>query len=495
VIDKSEVRARLDAVVAAMKQTHAWEIERPRDEAFVDMGAFGMQTMAFEQWLKFVFVPNVEKLLESNGPWPEKSMVATQATREGDGNPLVAELVPSLRAFDALFEPPPSLIAPLPLPSRAAEPYERSRAAFARGEHQAALAAIAEALAIDPRFPNAHNYAGWILLHWPARTATQLESAITHFREALVIEPGTDAPLANACDALLAAGREEEAIAEAERARSSPEWNRAAAAENWLGWRGLARPETLDAAITHFRTALMRRWAWGVARSNLGKALEMKGDPDKAYEEHARALDCDDDFDRAFSHERRAAYEARHGWLRNAIYSFEQALKEDRKRGGGREATYTEAMTWLESQLQAQGVERKDATTPERWARAREREIPAGFNAKNEWGEPFADEVIEVERLLRDDRWADAVAAVDKLKRTDQNKLIDAIGYASWGAKRAWRAGAHDEAIAMQSLVVDAYVSYASGASSGAEGMGRIADVERERKKLAEWQKARSARA
>jgi uncharacterized protein YqcC (DUF446 family) len=67
-VDSADVRARLDAVIAAMRREGAWDIERPSDAAFTDMGPFGMDTMAFEQWLCFVFVPNVEELIASRGP-------------------------------------------------------------------------------------------------------------------------------------------------------------------------------------------------------------------------------------------------------------------------------------------------------------------------------------------------------------------------------------------------------------------------------------------
>ncbi len=98
-----QVRQRLNEVIAAMKAGGCWDAERPADEAFVDMGAFGLRSMAFVQWLRWVFVPNVERLLTSDGPWPASSQVATIAYREGDTDPVVAALVEPLSRFDALF--------------------------------------------------------------------------------------------------------------------------------------------------------------------------------------------------------------------------------------------------------------------------------------------------------------------------------------------------------------------------------------------------------
>jgi uncharacterized protein YqcC (DUF446 family) len=98
------VRARLDEVIAVMQGEGAWDLPRPPDEAFVDMGPFGQKTMAFAHWLRWVFVPNVEGLIASGGPWPSSSAVAVRALREGDTDPVIAALVPALARFDALFE-------------------------------------------------------------------------------------------------------------------------------------------------------------------------------------------------------------------------------------------------------------------------------------------------------------------------------------------------------------------------------------------------------
>ena len=86
-----------------MKNANLWDIVRPKDEAFVDMGAFGQRTMSFAQWLRWVFVPNVERLVASGGPWPRSSSVAAMATREGDTDRGIQSLVKSLSDFDALF--------------------------------------------------------------------------------------------------------------------------------------------------------------------------------------------------------------------------------------------------------------------------------------------------------------------------------------------------------------------------------------------------------
>ncbi|HEU4729225.1 MAG TPA: YqcC family protein, partial [Kofleriaceae bacterium] len=103
-IDPGDLRTRLAAVIAAMKRSGAWEVARPADDAIADLGAFGGRTMAFEQWLRWVFVPRVEALIASEGPWPPTSQVAARAVREADTSPALAGVVDALAAFDAAFD-------------------------------------------------------------------------------------------------------------------------------------------------------------------------------------------------------------------------------------------------------------------------------------------------------------------------------------------------------------------------------------------------------
>lgn len=450
-IDRNEVRARLDAVVAAMRSNGVWDVERPADDAFVDMGAFGTRTMAFEQWLRWVFVPNVEALIASDGPWPDGSSVAAQAAREHGwgGGDAVGALVEPLAQFDRLFTPPEPPATDSPPPR----------------EDQNAL--------------------GWRLLSKPDRAAADLDAAIVHFRAALAEDPDALAPFANLCDALVAAGRAADAVAEAERAGT-------AAAHNWLGWRTLGDPATLPRAIEHFREAIRLRPWWGLAHLNLGRALENADRDDEWYEAFATALRCDGDFDRAYCHERMATYQARRGWLRNALTSTRAALRADDQRGGGeRRALHVEAETWLVQQLRADGVEPPPPGGEENdaWRRACELELPPGFMARNEMGEPFADDVVEVERLVRAGRWREVAQQLARLAARDMDELFDAVGYAARGADLAYRAGHREEAIAIQQRVVDAYRWYASGASSGGEGMARTLAVDEEAAKLRAWQR------
>lgn len=98
-----DIRTQLAGIVEEMKSLGLWDIERPSDEAFENMGAFGMDTMALEQWLRWVFIPTIEDRLETDGPWPSSSSVGTVALRNFDGQHDMDGLVSKLCDFDQLF--------------------------------------------------------------------------------------------------------------------------------------------------------------------------------------------------------------------------------------------------------------------------------------------------------------------------------------------------------------------------------------------------------
>jgi hypothetical protein len=237
-----------------------------------------------------------------------------------------------------------------------------------------------------------------------------------------------------------------------------------------MRWQETDLPHADALAIVEH--ALSRsRWV-GTTRVSHALLLELAGKVDDAYEEYAAALRCTDAFGREYCHERRAAYELQHRWLRTALRSLRAAKKPD-------------ACEYLERQLTAQGIPfvRAEDDDTRWWQRACELEQPPGFGAVDERGQPLADDVIEVERLLRAMKWDDAIHAMRML---DAAKMVDAIRYASRGVTDMLNDNCRDKAVKMQWLVVEAYEIYASWSTSGGEGMQRMRDVDREKQRLRE---------
>ena len=105
-LDQTEfIQSVFHNIVAEMQMTGVWSVARPNDAAFEEMGAFGLNTMTFEQWLRWVFVPSVESKLATKGPWPNSSDVGAVAVRNLDGVANANRLISLLCEFDALFNP------------------------------------------------------------------------------------------------------------------------------------------------------------------------------------------------------------------------------------------------------------------------------------------------------------------------------------------------------------------------------------------------------
>jgi uncharacterized protein YqcC (DUF446 family) len=102
--DSALIKASIDKIEAEMKTAGMWSESPLPPEAYDFHQAFAMDTMAYSQWLQFVFVPRVNDLITSGGQFPSRSMVGTQAIREFDGDERAAGLVELLCRFDSLFD-------------------------------------------------------------------------------------------------------------------------------------------------------------------------------------------------------------------------------------------------------------------------------------------------------------------------------------------------------------------------------------------------------
>lgn len=97
------VAAQLAEIEGEMKRAGLWQDTPLRPEQYEFRQAFAMDTMAFSQWLQFIFVPRVKGIIADGGQFPAKSMVGAQAIREFDTQPGAERLVELLCEFDALF--------------------------------------------------------------------------------------------------------------------------------------------------------------------------------------------------------------------------------------------------------------------------------------------------------------------------------------------------------------------------------------------------------
>jgi uncharacterized protein YqcC (DUF446 family) len=98
-----EVETKVGAIVGEMKKARLWQDQPLAPEQYNFTRAFAMDTMSYNQWLQFVFVPRVTELLRTSGEFPSSSSAGTQAIREFDGWPEAQGLVTLLCEFDRIF--------------------------------------------------------------------------------------------------------------------------------------------------------------------------------------------------------------------------------------------------------------------------------------------------------------------------------------------------------------------------------------------------------
>lgn len=115
--------------------------------------------------------------------------------------------------------------------------------------------------------------------------------------------------------------------------------------------------------------------------------------------------------------------------------------------------------------------------------------LTQGPRAKSELGQPLGEEVIEGERLARAERRDDLLSQLETLGKKDPNQLFDSVGSIERGAERAHETGCSEQALALLTFAEKAYTFYASCATSGGEGMARMANVERIRALRKRWER------
>lgn len=67
------------AIEAEMRRISLWETERPPEEALSSLFPFCHDTLAFHQWLQWVFLPRMKTVLETEEDFPASSDISPLA--------------------------------------------------------------------------------------------------------------------------------------------------------------------------------------------------------------------------------------------------------------------------------------------------------------------------------------------------------------------------------------------------------------------------------
>jgi uncharacterized protein YqcC (DUF446 family) len=99
---------KADELEKELKRLGRWMDKSLPDESFVDMGAFGSNTMTFEQWIQFVLIERIREIVTERSEIPQGSNLGVYGIRYFDGDSSADRLLQILNELDHLVNKPAS---------------------------------------------------------------------------------------------------------------------------------------------------------------------------------------------------------------------------------------------------------------------------------------------------------------------------------------------------------------------------------------------------
>lgn len=98
-----EVEALLQKLEQIMRDSSLWSSKQPSEAALSSKMPFAYDTLSFEQWLQFVFIPKINQLINANEALPV-SLSLSPMTQQNPANVLYNELfVATIEQIDQVF--------------------------------------------------------------------------------------------------------------------------------------------------------------------------------------------------------------------------------------------------------------------------------------------------------------------------------------------------------------------------------------------------------
>lgn len=105
-VDQCSVRVLLDTIEVELKQLGLWSASEPEAEALASRLPFCVDSLPFQQWLQFVFIPKMRALHEQNLAYPVGSGVASMAEEVFRDNAQAGALIKLLQRTDQELSQP-----------------------------------------------------------------------------------------------------------------------------------------------------------------------------------------------------------------------------------------------------------------------------------------------------------------------------------------------------------------------------------------------------
>lgn len=101
---RTDVAEVLIDIEAELRRLGLWDATPPPAEALASTEPFAIDTLTPPQWLQFIFLPTLYRMLEEGAPLPERCGIAPMAEEFFSGSALpTAALLDALRRVDALL--------------------------------------------------------------------------------------------------------------------------------------------------------------------------------------------------------------------------------------------------------------------------------------------------------------------------------------------------------------------------------------------------------
>jgi uncharacterized protein YqcC (DUF446 family) len=101
---RTDVAAMLIDIEAQLRQLGLWDAVPPSPEALASEQPFCIDTLTLPQWLQFIFLPTLYRMLEQDQPLPQRCGIAPMAEEYFRGTGLAStDLVEALLTVDELL--------------------------------------------------------------------------------------------------------------------------------------------------------------------------------------------------------------------------------------------------------------------------------------------------------------------------------------------------------------------------------------------------------
>ncbi|MBR9726780.1 YqcC family protein [Shewanella intestini] len=97
-----ELKNQLVELEKQLKLLQLWSAQAISAQALASTAPFACDTMTFEQWLQFIFIPKMQQLMAAKMPLPTNMAIAPMAEHVWQSMPERHSIIELLRVLDAL---------------------------------------------------------------------------------------------------------------------------------------------------------------------------------------------------------------------------------------------------------------------------------------------------------------------------------------------------------------------------------------------------------